>query len=86
MGYYINPSVGEKEDFLRDHGTEIEGEALTDHDFGSEYLPVCLVDNGFFTAAAIAYCPEEMQAFLYPDGRPKRWYLVKRKFLEPYLK
>jgi hypothetical protein len=35
------------------------------------------VDNGPFTAAAIAYSPEELTYFANPDDcRPKRWFLV----------
>lgn len=86
MGYYINPPVGEKERFLQDYGMEVKSAVLSRHDFKSDYLPVCLVDNGFFTAAAIAYCKDELCRFLNPDGRPKKWYLVRRELLEPYLK
>lgn len=37
---------------------------------------VCVVDNGFFGAAAHAYCEQEMNVFQNPkDGRPKRWFI-----------
>ena len=47
-----------------------------DMKLSSEHLPVCLVDNGLFTAAAVAYNTNEMLEFLRADGRAKRWFLV----------
>ena len=38
---------------------------------------VCVVDNGFFAAAAYAYSPLEMDQFKLPDGRPKTWMYYK---------
>lgn len=99
MGAYINPKDGiEKEDFLEKHGTEIE-DIQPVLDTGIEkilrtdqVLPVCLVDNGVFTAAGIAYDDRELQEFANPrDGRDKRWYLVpvsklyEQSDLEDYL-
>jgi len=45
---------------------------------GREYDPnlVCVVDNGFFAAAAWAYSEREWETFKRPDGRPKQWYIV----------
>lgn len=37
---------------------------------------VCVVDNGFFGAAAYAYSENEFRVFMDPyDGRPKRWFI-----------
>lgn len=79
MGYYINPPDMTKEEFLEKHGTETD-----DPRFDSETFPVCLVNNGPFTAAGIAYDAKERDAFLRPDGRPKKWYQVPREALLPY--
>ena len=36
---------------------------------------VCVVDNGFFGAAAYAYTEGELKAFTDPsDRRPKKWF------------
>jgi hypothetical protein len=53
-------------------------------DFDSSYLPVCLVNNGLFTAAAIAYSPGERDEFARSDGRPKLWFKVSREVLKPW--
>lgn len=49
-------------------------------------LPVCLVDNGHFLAAAIATSQAEMYRFDDPrDDRPKEWYVVPRERLNQFI-
>ena len=80
MGYYINPKDSTKERWLATYG---ELTIFPTFDSKSGKIPVCLVDNGAFTAAGICYCQEELDAFTEPDGRYKVWYLVpKDKILE----
>lgn len=77
MGYYINPRNESKENFL-----EREGERITSkiewEDMSKFKLPVCLVDNGYFTAAAIGYSKEEWEVFSKNpnDLRPKSFWIV----------
>lgn len=76
MGCYVNPSDCSKEEFLRKYG----------HDTGNKpckitetHLPVCLVHNGHFTAAAVCYNESEVKAFSRPDDhRPSLWFKVSR--------
>lgn len=83
MGYYINPPDMSKEQFLAKHGTPLASPA--EFDFTGSALPICLVDNGWMTAAAIAYDPRERDVFLHDDsGRPKQWFSVSRDTLQPY--
>lgn len=46
-------------------------------------ITVCVVENGFFDAAAIAYDDRELQAFCSPtDYRPKTWLSVPTTVIE----
>jgi len=87
MGYYINPENMSKEEFLKKHGKKIVPFDFEPFDFNGDSLPVCLVDNGWMTAAGIGYDRREAEVFLNDSsGRPKTWYLVSKKDLEPYYK
>jgi len=88
MGYYINPPDMTKEQFLINYGVLIKESDLksASFDFTNGPLPVCLVDNGPFRAAGICYDAGELEAFSAPgDNRPRRWYLVDKVHLQPYL-
>jgi len=84
MGYYVNPKDMEKEEWLAKHGQAIPLCDALGLDF-DEFLPVCLVDNGPFTAAGIGFDKREAMDFARPDGRPKTWYRVRRLDLEPFM-
>jgi hypothetical protein len=76
MGYYINPKQSTKEQWLKANGDfkGMEGQ-LNPPPKGKHF--VCLVDNGWMTAAGVAYSLEEQQVFADPkDDRPKYWFLV----------
>jgi len=77
MGMYINPETGTKDEWLENHGALVTEEAFKSiqYDTLNNCLPVCLVDNGFFTAAGIAFNESERDIFANDDGRPKRYYL-----------
>ena len=76
MGYYINQdsrglpigsSAAEKTRSLVADGAKRIG--------GDEFVPnmVCVVDNGYFGAAAYCYSENEHYAFSHPDNRQKAW-------------
>jgi len=76
MGAYVNPPNESKESWLNRMGMPIQRpNSLTD--VGLQELPVCLINNGIFTAAAIAYSNGELEELGIRDGRPKQWYAVK---------
>jgi hypothetical protein len=87
MGYYINPSDGSsKESWLEKHGEPLSLLEVKEFDFNKGSLPVCLVDNGDFTAAGIAYDSGEKDYFLDSshDSRPKAWFSVKKDLLKEW--
>jgi hypothetical protein len=87
MGYYINPGVGTKESWLSKNGLNISTTSVKIWDFNSDFLPVCLVNNGLSTAAGIAYDKREAEAFLAPDDRrQKTWFMVSKSDLREFLK
>lgn len=86
MGAYVNPKDMTKEDWLKANAEGISPTAPVAIDAMSpNHLPVCLVDNGPFTAAGIAFNERELQAFNDPnDYRMKVWFWVpKEKLMNP---
>lgn len=81
MGRYINPEKGSKEEWLRNNGTLL-GMAPKEMHLDDDYYPVVLVNNGAFTAAAIALSQDELTYFRNPkDERPKMWFAVRKEIL-----
>jgi hypothetical protein len=84
MGYYLN--VPDKVDFLKRFGKALNEQPQWDEGFDSrKEFPVCLVDNGPFYAAAIAFDAQELNRFSGPDNRPKWWFIVSRDLLNEHL-
>lgn len=78
MGCYINPPSSNKVSWLFEHGEEIKSPcAITE-----SHVPVCLVNNGQFFAAGVAFDQREIDGFDQPtDLRPKQWFKVSREKL-----
>ena len=87
MGLYINPVDMSKEDFAREHGKEIfRGQGDPHIDFsegGDDTIIACLVNNGPFSAFAVAHSEKELEYFSKPDGREKIWYVIAKDVAEP---
>lgn len=85
MGIYINPPDREKEAFLFEHGNPVFEPSWPPP---ADCVLVCLVDNGAFSAAGVAYNEREFQAFMSPDSgpqRPRLWYYVYVESLWPVI-
>ena len=80
MGQYLNNIEGQNmgTSFAeKTHALEQAGaESISAPEEWKEGL-VCVVDNGFFAAAAYCYSEEEMEAFKREDGRPKQWFIYE---------
>lgn len=81
MGFYIDPKNGTKEDWLFEHALLLAGPPDWATVRQQSRLPVCLVNNGMFTAAGVCFSPDEQDEFARPDRRPKLWFSVPIKDL-----
>lgn len=85
MGYYIHTGQDTgKGDFLIAHGAT---ELLIPDFFSGDFMTVCVVDNGRFEAAGIAFNKREFEAFKAPDSRAqraRRWFKVPRAVVEKF--
>lgn len=80
MGFYINPERtvwGTREDWLTVFGEPVPAPTWPPE---PGIVLVCLVDNGPFTAAAVAYCEQEFKEFLpsQNDPRSRTWFAVPK--------
>lgn len=76
MGEYLNPPEDKLQWLLR-NATVVAEDQQQFVDPATEKVAVCLVDNGAFTAAAVAYSEREFREFNRPtDIRPKLWFVV----------
>jgi hypothetical protein len=75
MGDYLNPKGMTKEQFLAKHGREVTLEHIKSVNF-LDNCAVIWVDNGSFTAAVIIQSYLDLNYYLRPDDRPKRYYIV----------
>ena len=80
MGTYVE--VKDKPKWLIDNSLEFSLVPPSEHyDRDKNAYWVCLINNGPFYAAGIAYSENELKAFSEPDHRPKVWHLVPLELL-----
>lgn len=84
MGLYVNPENETKEDFLNRVGKKVDDfEEFKWEECPKDHFPVMLVQNPAFSAAGVAYCPRELDAFRYqPDTRHRELFLVPIQEIE----
>lgn len=83
MGMYMEDS--DKRKWLQEVGSFIdcgvEPTTINFKDVPENSMIVCLVDNGAFLAAGVAFDEREFEVFNKEDGRWKEWYFVSRSEL-----
>lgn len=78
MGLYINPSNEDKAAWLHRNAVLVLIDTIPPAHRVDDMLCVCLVDNGGFTAAAVAYSERELRAFTDPnDDRRKAFFYCR---------
>lgn len=84
MGAYINPPGETKEEFLAREGTPIPIEQAALHIDFTNNMVVVRIDNGAFSACAIAFSLAELAVLVDPMDRRKRTcFVVPRAKLLP---
>lgn len=82
MGFYINPAGKTKEQWLEENAKPIKDRINKKifEEKSTDEIPLCLVDNGVFTALGICHSLDELEIFANPnDKRIKFWYMAKKK-------
>lgn len=84
MGLYVNPKNETKEAFLNRVGKKVDNfKEFKWEECPKDHLPVVLVQNPMFSAAGVAYCPKELDAFRDPnDIRHRELFLVPMQEIE----
>ena len=84
MGYYIETPghLDKAEQLYRLYGAELV--LSPEHfDFNGEYALICVVENGNFDTAGIAYSARERDEFCNPsDPRPKTWLKMRKSLVK----
>ena len=81
MGIYFDPRNVSKEEWLYFNAEKFIPASALDAQYdlirSNNQVPICLVDNGSFRAAGIAYTAFEYHRFIEStDDRPVSWWLV----------
>jgi len=82
MGLYVEPKM-EKDVWCKENCREVNTEVPVQFsDANKDQVILCLVNNGFFFALAVAFSEAEFKVFRAPDGRPKKWYVVDKEVVK----
>jgi len=81
MGYYISPKDMRKEEWLSENAKPVYSRDIAELNRKDGWIPICLVKNPSFSAAAIAYDEQESARFAEnsTDQRPRKWYVARRE-------
>lgn len=82
MGFYIETEVlRQKADWLvvNEGAKRLDSPPLVIEEVSDDEMIICVVENGPFDAAGIIFDQHELDAFSYPDERPRTWLTMKKE-------
>ncbi|GAH39307.1 unnamed protein product [marine sediment metagenome] len=81
MGYYIEVprNKGKAQQIVELYGGRITPSPPSFEDITPEEAIICVVDNGPFEAAGLAFNQEELNVFSHMDGRLRTWVIMNRQ-------
>ena len=83
MSWYIEGPDRDKGEFLiNEHGAIPIDTPTSFEDKPHGKALICIIDNGYFEAAAYCCDDRDFGRFTYPDPRPKRWYVMDKDVAE----
>lgn len=79
--YFQGDSIDKGQDLVLNHGArQVTREYAASVVNDEKLVPICVVDNGLFEAAALMFNLAEFLDFSLPeDTRSKRWYIMDRE-------
>lgn len=77
MGLYLEIKE-DKQKWLDKNAESITREEFKNHNNDNEY-PICLIENAFFQAAAVAYCEEERDMLATITDRLLNYYKMSKQ-------
>lgn len=89
MGLYVldagtHPPKGKADTLVEMGALTVLGQPRSFAEVPSEMYAICVVDNGAWEAAGVAYDEYQFERFLAPDpnGRSKHWLFLPRETVE----
>jgi len=85
MGLYINPATSSKEQWLKRYARQVDSASFVYAEKTGQ-VPIILIDNGMFTACAVAYKESEFKEITrLSETRPRTFFYADTEELKNVL-